>query len=267
MKIEHESPPHDRRGLVLLVGSRSPALAGQDGPRPGPNIVLIYADDLGWGDVGFNGRKEWATPEPRPPRGAGDDLPAVLHRRRRLRPEPGGDADRQVHHPRRRLPEQRRPPAPRGHAGRGPQGPGVRDGPLRQVAPRGRLAKGVAPGHPMDQGFDEFFGFTDAKHAWEQFPDELYEGRSDEARLRLRQRPVHRPGGRLPQAARATGRSSSICPTSPRTSTSRPRPTRSSCTRGSSPRPTRASRSTPPTRRWSPGSTATSAGSSPRSTT
>jgi arylsulfatase A-like enzyme len=29
----------------------------------------------------------------------------------------------------------------------------------------------------MDQGFDEFFGFTDAKHAWEQFPDELYEAR------------------------------------------------------------------------------------------
>ena len=27
-----------------------------------PNIILIVADDLGWGDVGFNGRREWSTP-------------------------------------------------------------------------------------------------------------------------------------------------------------------------------------------------------------
>ena len=24
--------------------------------------MLIVADDLGWGDVGFNGRTEWSTP-------------------------------------------------------------------------------------------------------------------------------------------------------------------------------------------------------------
>ena len=29
----------------------------------------------------------------------------------------------------------------------------------------------------MDQGFDEFFGFTDAVHAWEKFPTNLWEGR------------------------------------------------------------------------------------------
>ena len=31
--------------------------------------------------------------------------------------------------------------------------------------------------HPMDQGFDEFFGFTDAVHAWEKFPQNLWDGR------------------------------------------------------------------------------------------
>src|SRR4029079_18461174 len=35
----------------------------------------------------------------------------------------------------------------------------------------------VAYVHPMDQGFDEFFGFTDAVHAWEKFPKELWDGR------------------------------------------------------------------------------------------
>src|SRR4051812_8461945 len=29
--------------------------------RP-PNLVFILADDLGYADVGFDGRKEWATP-------------------------------------------------------------------------------------------------------------------------------------------------------------------------------------------------------------
>ncbi len=29
----------------------------------------------------------------------------------------------------------------------------------------------------MDQGFDEFFGFTDATHAWEKFPSKLWHGR------------------------------------------------------------------------------------------
>jgi arylsulfatase A-like enzyme len=32
--------------------------------------------------------------------------------------------------------------------------------------------------HPLDLGFDEFMGFTDARHAWEQFPKELWFGRA-----------------------------------------------------------------------------------------
>ena len=43
--------------LAIVVAAAAPAMAARS-----PNIVLIVADDLGWGDVGFNGRKEWSTP-------------------------------------------------------------------------------------------------------------------------------------------------------------------------------------------------------------
>src|SRR5439155_7078605 len=42
-------------GLVFLLAP------GRTCATP-PNIVLISADDTGWGDVSFNGRKEWSTP-------------------------------------------------------------------------------------------------------------------------------------------------------------------------------------------------------------
>ena len=33
----------------------------------------------------------------------------------------------------------------------------------------------------MDRGFDEFFGFTDAVHAWQKFPTQLWDGREFKA--------------------------------------------------------------------------------------
>ena len=43
-----------RPALTLLAALMLPplsALHADDPPKPKPNIVFIYADDLGWGDI------------------------------------------------------------------------------------------------------------------------------------------------------------------------------------------------------------------------
>src|SRR5206468_5444200 len=45
--------------LCLAVGCMAQSARAADRP---PNIIFLLADDLGYGDVGFCGRKEWATP-------------------------------------------------------------------------------------------------------------------------------------------------------------------------------------------------------------
>jgi hypothetical protein len=42
--------------LPLCPRHRSPPSRGS------PNIVILFADDMGYHDAGFNGRKEWTTP-------------------------------------------------------------------------------------------------------------------------------------------------------------------------------------------------------------
>jgi arylsulfatase A len=164
---------------LLAVGLALAALAAplQAGQKRKPNVILIVADDLGWADVGFNGRKEWTTPNLdrlarkgikfnrwytaavvcAPSRAAlmtgkftihngvsanNDDLPrsevTLAAALRRLGYRTGLFG--------------------KWHHGR------PRDGEKTYI-------------HPLDRGFDEFFGYTDAVHAWEKYPKKLWHGR------------------------------------------------------------------------------------------
>jgi arylsulfatase A-like enzyme len=168
--------------LTLVVGAASgaPAFGGDRSP----NVVLILADDLGWGDVGFNGRTEWSTPNLDKLAGRGtvfrrfytaavvcapsraamltgrstihcgvsrndDDLPAA-----EVTIAEALKANDYV----------------TGLFGKWHHGKARHEG----GTPAGNNGSYV---HPMDQGFDEFFGFTDAVHAWEKYPRVLWDGR------------------------------------------------------------------------------------------
>jgi arylsulfatase A len=161
--------------LALCVIPALAALAPAAERRP--NVILLLADDLGWGDVGFNGRTDWQTP----------------HLDRLARE---GTVFRRwytaavVCAPSRAALMTGKYPIHNGVVANND------DLPDEEVTVAEALkAHGYAtalfgkwhhgkprPGHkdyvhPMDHGFDEFFGFTDAVHAWEHFPKELWSGR------------------------------------------------------------------------------------------
>lgn len=159
--------------LALAGLAASPAPAAESRP----NIVFILADDLGWGDVGFNGRTEWSTPNL-------DRLGARGTIFKRFY------TAAVVCAPSRAALLTGKYPIHDGVSGNN------EDLPSSEVTIAEALkAKGYTTAlfgkwhhgqpregqtdyvHPMDQGFDEFFGFTDARHAWEKFPENLWHGR------------------------------------------------------------------------------------------
>jgi arylsulfatase A len=158
----------------LILGAwsdRAPAAEGR------PNVVLILADDLGWGDVGFNGRTEWATPNLDRLGASGTifkrfyaaavvcapSRAALLTGKYTIHDGVTGNGED--------LPASEVTLAEalkaRGYAT-------ALFGKWHHGKPRDGASSYV---HPMDQGFDEFFGFTDAVHAWEKFPRTLWDGR------------------------------------------------------------------------------------------
>ena len=145
-------------------------------PKP-PNIVLILADDLGWGDVGFNGRKEWATPNLDQLASQGTKFTrwytggvtcapsraALMTGRYTI--HCGVSANNQD------LPASEVTIAEalkaRGYAT-------AMFGKWHHGRPRPPAKTYV---HPMEHGFDEFFGFDDATEAHQHYPKELWDGR------------------------------------------------------------------------------------------
>lgn len=163
--------------LLILAASLAPpgaALAREGRP---PNVVLILADDLGWGDVGFNGRKEWATPNLDRLAASGTTFTrwytaAVVCAPSRAALMTGKYT---IHDGVSRNNDDL--PAAEVTIAEALKARGYATalfGKWHHGAPRPPAKTYV---HPMDQGFDEFFGFTDARHAWEQFPKELWQGR------------------------------------------------------------------------------------------
>ena len=175
-----------RRGLrtavaVLLVFAACGSIAlGNEHP---PNIVLIVADDLGWGDVGFNGRTEWSTPNLDRLAGQGRRAQAVLLGGDGLRPQPSGLPDREVHDPLRRPPQRRRPARRGGDDRRGAAGP--------MVTPRRSSASGTTASRsgeagrttcsPHGPGFRRVLRLYRCRQSVGEVPQELWDGRREVA--------------------------------------------------------------------------------------
>ena len=161
---------------ALLITAILSGAARADAPKR-PNVVFLLADDLGWGDVSFNGRKDRPTPNLdrlakqgtvfrrwytaavvcAPSRAALMTGKYTIHNG-----VSANNAD---------LPASEVTLAEalkkQGYA----------------TALFGKWHHGVtrpeAKGyrHPLDLGFSEFVGFTNAVHAWEHYPKELWHGR------------------------------------------------------------------------------------------
>ena len=166
-----------KRCLIGVALSVSGLTADAAEGKRAPNVVMIVADDLGWGDVGFNGRTEWTTPNLDRLAKEGRVLERCYSAAVVCAPSRAAflTGKYTIHSGVRRndddLPTEEVTIAeaikPLGYAT-------ALFGKWHHGKPLAESAQYV---HPMDQGFDEFFGYTDAVHAWEKFPTKLWEGR------------------------------------------------------------------------------------------
>ncbi len=176
------------RGMVLLaVVTGSMEAASHAASRRAPNLVLIVADDLGYGDLGCYGQRNIATP--RPDRLAAEGMRFTRFYAGSTVCAPSRSVLMQgLHTGHCRV---------RGNAGRNnPMAQCLReeDLTLAEVVRGAGYATGLfgkwglgdspsaEPGLPRRQGFDAFFGYLNQQHAHNFFPTFLWR---NEARVAL----------------------------------------------------------------------------------
>lgn len=163
----------NRRTFTQLLAA-TPLLAQQRKP----NVVILYADDMGYHDVGFNGRKEWSTPNLDRLASEGTIFdrwytayPLCCPSRAALLTGKYG-----IH------------TGVRDNQTDIPSGETTIAEALKPLGYKsaliGKWHKGNSNGgpitHPLDQGFDQTFGYGDAREAWEHFPKKLWRGKQQE---------------------------------------------------------------------------------------
>ncbi len=168
----------NRRSVLGALAGATLGAGAQGAAATKPNIVMLYADDLGWGDVGFNGRKSWTTPNL-------DRLAAE------------GTVFRRWYTAMPLCAPSRACLLTGKYTIHNTVTSNAVDLPASEVtiaealksagyatALVGKWHHGNRPGggftHPLEQGFDQTFGYLDARHAWEHYPKSLYRGRDQE---------------------------------------------------------------------------------------
>lgn len=164
------------RFFLVLLTLLTAALSANAAERR-PNLIFLYADDLGWGDVGFNGRTEWKTPQLDRLASQGTVFkrwytaaPLCAPSRAALMTGKYG-----IHNGVTANNDEL--PANTVTLAQALQKHGYKTalfGKWHHGKPRPGMKEYL---NPLDRGFDEFMGFTDAGHAWEQYPKELWFGR------------------------------------------------------------------------------------------
>lgn len=157
---------------AMLLASRTASLAAEHAAKTAPNILLIVADDLGYGDVSVQGCKDFATPQLDAIAQAGVRFTSGYVAAPVCAPSRAGLLTGR--HPCRILPFLGNP-SHGSEAGLPVEHQTIADHLKRagyRTACLGKWHLGETPAmHPLARGFDEFYGFLAGMHRYFQAED------------------------------------------------------------------------------------------------